>query len=207
MSNAEGHAINEDEDMSDPEGRGITTSLPNLSSSTVDLRSPVNPPSPNNPSYAVDLRSPGNPPSLNDPSSPAGPPFPRNSSSLLTPSLPPAVIERVQATLTSLAPQEAQSLEASLRTLVRQEVGSQCHQLAESLNAQISAIQRHILDPTEDQDTLMQQTPSSEQNQNGGNPDDGDDEDDDERGPGRRTARAGKVVLTVGVALPLPTLY
>lgn len=141
------------------------------------------------------------------------PPSPGNSSSPLNQSLPSAVIKRVQATLALLTLQQLWALEACLWTilpdLIAQKVGSQCHQLAENLNVQISAIQHHILGPTEDQDTLMQQPHSSKENQNGGNPNDGDDEDDDERGPACQMAKArkGPIVLTVSVAFPHPMMY
>jgi len=81
--------------------------------------------------------------------------------------------------------------------------------LAESLNVRISATQHHILGPTEDQDTPMQQPHSSEENQNGGNPNDGDDEDDDERGPACWMARArkGPIVLMVSVVFSHALLY
>jgi hypothetical protein len=187
MSNAEGRETKEDEDMSAPEGPEITpTSPPNHS---VNLQSPGNPPAPNNPPSSADPLSLRNPP----------PPIP---------SLASTVTESVPATLAALTPEQVQALEAQLRTLlpglVAREVGSRCHQLAESLNVRISAIQQRILGPIEDRDTHMHQPPSSDENQNGSNPEDGDDENDDEEGPGRQAAksRKGPIILTVSVVLP-----
>lgn len=180
MYNAEGCRTDEDADMSTPEGPRITpTSPPNHSFSTANLQSPGNPPVPNNPPSA-------DPQTLGD----------------------PPLTESVPATLAALTPEQVQALEAQLRTLlpglVAQEVGSRCHQLAESLNVRISAIQQRILGPIEDRDSHMHQPPSSDENPTSSNPEDGDDEDDDETGPSRQAAktRKGSIILTVSVVLP-----